>query len=169
MGKKVSLSQKKKLFNVPYEVLRYIVHKGIFGEAAVYFSLKYRCDGFIEVNGSLIKELSKELEVSQKTIKRRIAWLKSEFWITVRYGAVYRIKSFDKLYYQIRLGKSTIGILWDPPVFTETKTFCITSCACYLIRCQSGRAGEIDHVRPDQSDQLGRFKLTTPGRTKLTT
>jgi len=33
----------------------------------------------------------------------------------------------------------------------------------------AGRAGEIDHLRPDQSDQPGRFKLTTRGRSKLTT
>lgn len=137
MIKKQSLSQKRKMFNIPFEILRYIVHKGIFSEAAVYFALKYRCDGLIEVNPDLIKGLSQELAVSPKTIRRKIKWLESESWITVLYSAVYRIKSFDKLYYQTRLGKSTVGILWDPPIFTETKTFCITSCAGYLIRCQS--------------------------------
>jgi hypothetical protein len=38
-----------------------------------------------------------------------------------------------------------------------------------ILGVNNGRAGEIDHLRPDQSDQLGRFKLTTPSRVKLTT
>ena len=33
---------------------------------------------------------------------------------------------------------------------------------------KSGRAGDIDHLKPNQRDEAGRFKLTTSGRTKLT-
>jgi hypothetical protein len=35
--------------------------------------------------------------------------------------------------------------------------------------CKVFLGRDIDHTRPLQSDHLGRFKLTTPGRLKLTT
>ena len=37
------------------------------------------------------------------------------------------------------------------------------------IRGMAGSAGQTDHLRPEQADHLGRFKLTTQGRAKLTT
>lgn len=157
MAQKQSLSQKKRLFNVPYEIVRYIVHNGIFGEAAVYFTLKYRCDGLIEITPALLKDIGKELNVNARTIKRRITWLIKQSWITKVYDKTYRVKSFDKLYHQIRLGKSTQGILWDPPNFNETKTFCIAACVSHLIRCQ-----QMARKRVPNRKRLSGTQTSTP-------
>jgi hypothetical protein len=49
------------------------------------------------------------------------------------------------------------------------KSFGVNFSIHRLFRGKIGKAAEVDHSRPLQSDQLGRFKLTTPGRFKSTT
>lgn len=125
------------MFNVPYEFCRYVVKYGLFREASVYLMLKYICDGRIEINTTVLNTVSHSLRISQRTVKRALEWLINSNWILNEYGKVYRIVSFNKLYFTIRLGKSKIGAIWDDPEFRDTKAFAITACATKISHIQN--------------------------------
>lgn len=133
----MSSSQKKRMFNVPYEFCRYVVKFGLFREASVYLMLKYICDGQIEITPAVLNNISHTLRVSQRTVNRALEWLRNNNWILKEYDKVYRIISFNKLYFTIRLGKSKIGAIWDDPEFRDTKAFAITACATKISHIQN--------------------------------
>lgn len=105
----------------------------------MYLMLKYICDGQIEVNGPVLNKVSQSLQISQRTIKRALEWLAANNWIKNEYGKVYRIISFNKLYFAIRMGKSKIGIIWDDPEFRDTKAFTVAACVTKISHVQNRR------------------------------
>ena len=159
----MSSSQKKRMFTVPYEFCRYVVKFGLFREASVYLMLKYMCDGRIEINSSVLTKVSQSLKISQRTVKRVLEWLTANDWIRNAYGKTYRVISFNRLYFNVRLGKSKIGIIWDDPDFIDTKAFIITACVSKILYVKSGKkrasAKGIDAqtILPAWANQVLRF------------
>ncbi|MDQ0592176.1 DNA-binding transcriptional regulator YhcF (GntR family) [Chryseobacterium ginsenosidimutans] len=110
--------------NIPASLCEYALVNQKINQLKLYIYLKLNCSGEIRYDEKSYSKWAKELEVSSKTIKNSLSWLKNNKWVTVNSKKdTLRIISYKKLANKLCL-KFKSGYLFEPTHYKYFKAMC---------------------------------------------